>query len=350
LDQSITGDNSSVINAINSLNLGYGADGPQDYTRILYESYADPNVGWRTGAKRFLVNFADNIPHDDNINQDVPGKIGIISSGGDPGRDEIMFTSDDLDLQTVLKEMAVNNVILIEAHASSSYLEYWQCWSQITGGNAFIITSATFVDDLVNGIISALETSGVTELHLMTSSGFEEWLESVFPYSYTGPTGVTIEFLIAIRVPEGTTPGEYSFSIFVIDSRNVFYGEQILTIVVKSQIITEYPIALGKLREVVPTSKFEETPVVKSQIINEFFIALGKLREVVPTGRFKETLFREMREIEILLELSKTREALTVVSTIISKVERRVRTRYYNQRLILLLRDLEWLEEAILTI
>jgi len=134
LDQPITDDTTTVLNAINALTLGFGADTPQDYTRIFYESYSDPNISWRDGARKILLNFADAVPHDDNLNEGVPGKTGEISTGGDPGRDEIMFTPDDLDLQTVLAEMADNEVTLIEAHASESDIDYWNYWTGITGG------------------------------------------------------------------------------------------------------------------------------------------------------------------------------------------------------------------------
>ena len=120
LNQSITSDQAAVKAAINGLTLGSGWDGPQDYTRAMYESYADSAIGWRPGAKRIIVNFGDNVPHDCNLNEGVPGKTGTWTTGGDPGRDEVMGTADDLDLQTVLADMAANNVILLECHTTTS--------------------------------------------------------------------------------------------------------------------------------------------------------------------------------------------------------------------------------------
>jgi len=86
--------------AINAMTLGDGEDGPEDYTRAFFESYADSAVGWRDGAQRILVHFGDNVPHDNNLNEGVT--TGTWSTGGDPGRDELQGTADDLDLQTVL--------------------------------------------------------------------------------------------------------------------------------------------------------------------------------------------------------------------------------------------------------
>ena len=50
LDLAVTGDRAAVSAAINGLSLACGADGPESYTRAIYESYADPGIGWRDGA------------------------------------------------------------------------------------------------------------------------------------------------------------------------------------------------------------------------------------------------------------------------------------------------------------
>jgi len=55
LDRALTGDLASVEAAIYALALGYGADGPESYARVLYESYADPGIGWQDGARRILL-------------------------------------------------------------------------------------------------------------------------------------------------------------------------------------------------------------------------------------------------------------------------------------------------------
>ena len=34
-----------------------GSDGPESYSRALYEAYSDPAIGWRPGSRRLLVNF-----------------------------------------------------------------------------------------------------------------------------------------------------------------------------------------------------------------------------------------------------------------------------------------------------
>ncbi len=63
LDQAITGTATDVVNAINLLALGFGNDGPEDYTRVFYESYADASIGFRTGTKKIVLAFLDAILH-----------------------------------------------------------------------------------------------------------------------------------------------------------------------------------------------------------------------------------------------------------------------------------------------
>ncbi len=233
LDQAVTDDSTAVTNTINGLTLGNGSDLPQDYTRIMYESYADPSVGWRSGARRILVNFGDNVPHDCNLNEGVSG--GIWSTGGDPGRDGNMGTADDLDLQTVLLEMAANGVILLECHTTMDASTHWTYWTSLTGGGFYITGSGSLVEDITAAVQDALEVSMVYDLHLEASPGFESWLWSVEPDSYaTVEAGSTVSFDVTIGVPEGTPDDAYSFTISARDGVGVSYGEQQVTITVVS--------------------------------------------------------------------------------------------------------------------
>jgi hypothetical protein len=235
LDQAITDDTLAVSNVINGLSLGWGVDGPQDYTRVFYESYADPNVSWRPGAKRILVNFGDNVPHDCNLNEGVPGAVGIYTTGCDPGRDKIAGTADDLDLQIVLAEMATNGVVLLESHASSNDNEHWAYWTGLTGGEVFITSASTLVEDILEAVTNVLEAPVIYDLHLEASAGYEAWLVDVLPGSYEVVAGVTdsaFSFEYTIQVPDGTAPGIYSFSIRALDRVGVNYGEQEVKVVV----------------------------------------------------------------------------------------------------------------------
>ncbi len=248
LNQSITDDKTSVSNKINGLVGGDGMDGPQDYTRIMYESYADLTVGWRSGAKKILVMFGDNVPHDNNLKEGVPGKSGTYSTGGDPGRDEIILNGDDLDLQTVLGEMDTNNVILLYVQCANPYpsdaLDYWNYWTGITGGDAYQIANAAEIPAAIAALVEA-EAAHVDTLTLKAEAGYEAWLTNVVPTEYTDidiPTaGVTKEFDITITVPLGKAPGTYVFHI-IADADGASYGEQLVTITVPFEhVIPETP-------------------------------------------------------------------------------------------------------------
>jgi hypothetical protein len=144
-----------------------------------------------------------------------------------------MATDDDLDLQTVLADMATNGVILLECHTSLSANTHWTYWTGLTGGGLYITSSATLVDDIVNAVEGAVEVPVVDGLHLEASTDFESWLTSVTPSSHDGlAPGASVEFDLTITVPGGTPDGVYDFAISALDGVGVSYGDQDVTITV----------------------------------------------------------------------------------------------------------------------
>ncbi len=265
LNQSITINRTAVKNAINGLNLGNGYDGPEDYTRVFYESYADTRIGWRSGAKRIFVHFGDSVPHDNNLYEGIPAYASYTynySTGGDPGRNEIMDVTsdpskigvgnDDLDFQKVLAAMKDNNVILLEVHSSSYDSVYWNNWVNRTGGGLYYIsTSGT---GLASAILSLVNTSAsnIATLSLTTvPASYASWV-STTPESYTNFTipsaGVDKSFAVIVTPPAGTLPGVYNFKIQAIADGGLI-GEQNVSITVTGvtgravKIKTNYTIA-----------------------------------------------------------------------------------------------------------
>ncbi|MBN2077039.1 MAG: VWA domain-containing protein [Dehalococcoidales bacterium] len=254
LDQSITGDTTAVSTAISGLILGFGEDSPEDYTRMMYESYADPAVAWRMGAKRIVVNFGDNVPHDCNLNEGVPGYSTGWSTGGDPGRDEAMNTADDLDLQIVLAEMYSNGVTLIECHTNLYYKTHWDYWTGITGGIALLTGSATLVNDVANAVNSVLSAEQYAYgVHLVASPGYESWVSFDPVLIEEMERCVDDEEIdVTITVPVDTLPGVYQFTISVVDEDDVSYGDQQVTIIVPGD--EPPPVEVGGT--VQPTNKW----------------------------------------------------------------------------------------------
>jgi PKD repeat protein len=250
LNQPLTDDLLLAKSHILALVGGGGADFPGCHTRPLYESYADSGVGWRTGAKRILLMFSDSVPHDNDLNEGVPGKVGVFSTGGDPGRDEIILNGDDLELQSILASMATNNVVLMYVQFQnpipSDALDYWMHWASVTGGLACSRTSATSVVPTAIGVFADEIAGHVDSLSLRAESGYEGWLTGVVPAEYVDfdvpPEGVSKTFDVTVTVPSGTTPGTYSFSI-VPDADGTPYCEQPVIITVIDNEPTFPPVA-----------------------------------------------------------------------------------------------------------
>jgi hypothetical protein len=238
LDKSITDVKADVQTALNGLALGWGSDLPESYTRVLWETYSDANIGWREGAKRFVVAWLDAPPHDCGL-----------GFGADPGRDGIMDTSDDLPLiEPVLNEMKAQNITLIVLYSGDSFPSFgfnnWKTWAQITGGDAFQINSdgtipgETDIAEYIEGIILA-QTSTISELTVeVCTPGFEGWLTDVDPVAYTDidlDEPFTGEFELTYTVPAGTVDGVYEFDVCLIGD-GAEYGRQKVKITVINTI------------------------------------------------------------------------------------------------------------------
>jgi hypothetical protein len=127
---------------LSTLSAKGGGDGPEAYGRGLYESAQNPAVGWRSGARGVIILVADNVPHDNELNEGIPPEFWYeepFETGIDPGIDNVVGTVDDLDFQsTVLPTLIADGRPLefVDYHGQPEYLPYWQNWAARTGGNA----------------------------------------------------------------------------------------------------------------------------------------------------------------------------------------------------------------------
>jgi hypothetical protein len=220
MDQDITTNTIAVSNAISSIVYGYGADGPEDYTRAIWESL---HYGWRTGAERIVVLFGDAPPHSapSGLNLTKPWNPSelLFSSayGGDPGPDEIMFTADDLDYGSVVQQVKDNHITFVcvdcqsdsgydDAHNNFNYTAY------MTGGAVFPYTSGTIADD-ITARIYATAHEPIHVLTLEPDAAYASWV-SWSPTSYYNVSwGTSASFDVNITIPTGTPPGDYTFGI-----------------------------------------------------------------------------------------------------------------------------------------
>lgn len=260
MDQAVTADTGAVQTALNGLTAASGGDGPQDYTRIIYEMYTDATIGWRTGSIKFLIMFGDAPTHDCDLFTE--------SYGADPGPDAVIGNGDDLDFETTVAAANAFGLKIIamdssdrfaslhpysdDAQASFEYMAF------NTGGmyvNSYGLTAPyTAIIEMITGAIAEV-VSVIDLLRLSVDPiDFSSWV-STNPTSYTDvirPDSRT--FTVTITVPEDTECGTYEFEIWA-DGDGADYGRQSVTITVPcistgtpipvlSNALTLLPIAL----------------------------------------------------------------------------------------------------------
>src|SRR4051794_168236 len=116
LEQPLTANPAAVASAIDGLEADGGGDPPEAYGRALHEADLDPAVGFRPGAQRLVVLVADDVPHDNALNEGIAASDQAFESpfdtGVDPGADERFGTADDIDWQRELSDLKAHNLPL----------------------------------------------------------------------------------------------------------------------------------------------------------------------------------------------------------------------------------------------
>jgi hypothetical protein len=240
LDRSITSDASSVVSAIQAMRTKGGADGPEGYSRALYETYADPDIAWRSGARRVVVSFGDNVPHDCNYDFAHVLSASTLSSGVDPGRDNQVGTSDDLGIKDVLEGMKANGITLVTLH-NGGVNALWNSYAAVTGGTSFQVNfDGSFPEGTdPASTIAGLISSAVSTVHALTlevcsadAETYGRWLVSTSPISYTDVTlPQSRGFSVVVGPPAGVNlqNGDHEFNLCVMGD-GVEYGRQHVTI------------------------------------------------------------------------------------------------------------------------
>jgi len=216
VNQQVTDDIGVVATAINSLWLGSGYDWPQDYTRVLYELKEDDPaygaIGWRGTAKKIVVMFGDAPTHD----LDFAG----YNYGGDPGRDAVAETADDLDFETVVGELLAEGIRVVavdsggspESAATFKGMSIGYDTAPGTGGQYFELANAPQIPDAVLDMIEA-EVSIIEYLTLQVPAEFQDWVDfTPAGYENVGPE-TTVVFDVCVTVPAGTDAGLYTFPV-----------------------------------------------------------------------------------------------------------------------------------------
>jgi len=127
-----------ILDAVEALTTGGGQDHPESYGRVLWEmTQPDSGIQFRPNSARFVLLVGDAVPHDCALAAGVLGCIARASTGGDPGRDGLLGTLDDIDFQDLaLRSLVEQRISVLTIFSSPFGLCAWQRWTGITGGKA----------------------------------------------------------------------------------------------------------------------------------------------------------------------------------------------------------------------
>lgn len=210
----------AVSQAINALTLGNGMDIPEDYTRALYEIAQIGEIGWRPTAKKIAVLFGDAPTHDLNF--------AGYNYGGDPGRDGIAQTADDLNFESVVSLVAEREISVIAVDSSGGYDDTVATFKGMSTGFAgaggtnglyFSLNDAADIPLAVTNLIIS-ETKKIDNLSIQPTAGFAPWVKAT-PTEYQDvPANQTRVFEITLTVPKDTEAGFYPFVIQAIGDSN----------------------------------------------------------------------------------------------------------------------------------
>ncbi len=209
VNQDLTANLASITAAINSLTLGNGQDGPECYTRVLYEAARLP---WREGAKKIVILFGDAPTHDLTF--------AGFNYGGDPGRDATARTADDLVYATVVDELREKGITVLavnsgdEYYAGPTFKGASMGFGDLRGTNGqyVLLQNASQIPAIVDDLMTT-EALTVHTLKLEAASPYDTWL-TVSPASRSEVhANESVDFQVTLEVPGGTAPGQYVFAL-----------------------------------------------------------------------------------------------------------------------------------------
>ncbi|MGH2911184.1 MAG: vWA domain-containing protein [Solirubrobacteraceae bacterium] len=172
LDQAVTSNQEAVVKAIEPLTAFGGGDNPESYGRALWETDTNPTVGWREGAQHVIILVADDVPHDNNLNEGLPESAWVenpFETGEElPGTWNIPGTvwtpGTNMDFQTTMVKLGADGKPLedVDFSGSSGYLPYWEYWASLSGGHATGAEAGTGA--LAAKVTELIETGATTAL------------------------------------------------------------------------------------------------------------------------------------------------------------------------------------------
>ncbi len=234
-----------VVLALAGLTAANGGDGPESYTRALWElGQPDSGVGFRPGAARFVLLVCDDVPHDCSIGLGLGTCTGRLSTGQDPGRDRTLFTPDDLDFQfDALTALATTDTTLFTVYSSPTGFCGWDRWSQFTdAGVAVQINSDGSLPpgtDIEGLVLDALTDPIVNQVQLVPIQpcGLDISFDPPLlngPFDVSAGASLTIDE--TIHVPLDLPVGEVTCRVLVL-ADGALVGVQTVHVVVPCETL-----------------------------------------------------------------------------------------------------------------
>lgn len=221
LNRDVTSDPGEIAAAIASLTLYDGQDIPEAYSRALYEARF---IGWRPGARRFVILFGDAPAHD-------PDFFGE-NTGIDPGRDGVPNTPDDLRFNQVVAGLKQDGIVVLANYVPGDALARrgFEYVAAQTGGVAIPVRDAKQVPA---AILTGLSEQSFTRPELSADPEFAAWI-AISPGRRL-KSGDLREFVydVEVSVPPAARKGVHRFALnarYQDPSRSVHIGATQVTV------------------------------------------------------------------------------------------------------------------------
>lgn len=237
--------------AIQSLSAGGGFDLPESYSRVLWElSQADSGIMFRDDARKVVVHALDAVPHDCNINEGVVP--GVSTRGLDPGRDALLFTGDDIDLQDdALPGLIDNDIRVFTIFSGTGDFQYWEAYMNATGGSAVQISSQGVIPpgvDIPQLVLDLIENPIVDEVTFSQRSDCD-LIVTFDPPVLQGPfdssAGLVLQVQETITLPADAVGNGHSCEIDIF-ADGILLGTQTIDVFLECESIDFDGLANGQ--------------------------------------------------------------------------------------------------------
>jgi hypothetical protein len=236
-----TNDTASVSSAINGLAIGDGQDAPEDYSRVLYESLS---LNWRPLTVKIIILIGDAPTHDLNF--------AGYNNGGDPGRDGIAQTADDLGFVNVVRLVNEAKITVLAVQGSADEPERTQAEATFKGmsigfagaggtnGEYFQLSNANQIPIVISNMVSTTILK-IKHLTLGIPINYKNWI-SYAPHEFVnvGPNTSNI-FEVNVTAPSGSS-GSNSLMINVLGDDSLLGTCEVNSTILQAQPINQTTI------------------------------------------------------------------------------------------------------------